>query len=62
MRRSPRKDGGTDGLLGDGTRTFTYDTANRLTQVVSGTLTTEYTYAGDGPSLHSGQACAARRR
>ena len=38
-------------LLDDGRRTFTYDTANRLTQVVSGTLTTQYTYSGDGTRL-----------
>jgi len=37
--------------LSDGTRTFTYDAANRLTQVVSGTLTTEYVYLGDGTRL-----------
>jgi RHS repeat-associated protein len=35
-------------LLSDGTRTFQYDYANRLTQVVSGTLTTEFTYNGNG--------------
>jgi YD repeat-containing protein len=38
-------------LLSDGARAFTYDTANRLTQVVSGTLTTQYTYSGDGVRL-----------
>jgi len=38
-------------LLSDGARTFVYDTANRLTQVVSGTFTTEYTYSGDGVRL-----------
>jgi RHS repeat-associated protein len=38
-------------LLSDGSRSLTYDTANRLTQVVSGTLTTQYTYAGDGVRL-----------
>jgi hypothetical protein len=27
-----------------GSQTYTYDHANRLTQVVSGTLTTEFTY------------------
>ena len=31
-----------------GSRTYTYDHANRLTQVVSGTLTTEFTYNGVG--------------
>jgi len=31
-------------LLSDGARTFTYDDANRLVQVVSGTLTTMFTY------------------
>ncbi len=34
--------------LSDGARTFTYDSANRLKQVVSGTLTTQYAYSGDG--------------
>jgi RHS repeat-associated protein len=38
-------------LLSDGARTFTYDSANRLTQVVSGTLTTQYGYSGDGVRL-----------
>jgi hypothetical protein len=42
------------GLLSDGVRTYTYDHANRLTQVVSGTLTTGFTY----PSTSSGQATA----
>jgi RHS repeat-associated protein len=32
-------------------RTLTYDAANRLTQVVSGTLTTQFTYNGDGHRL-----------
>jgi RHS repeat-associated protein len=36
------------GLLSDGLRTYTYDHANRLTQVVSGTLTTGFTYNGAG--------------
>ncbi|MDY7042332.1 MAG: type IV secretion protein Rhs, partial [Chloroflexota bacterium] len=35
-------------LLSDGSRTFQYDYANRLTQVVSGTLTTEFVYNGNG--------------
>ncbi len=35
-------------LLDDGQRTFTYNSANQLTQVVSGTLTTQYAYSGDG--------------
>ena len=35
-------------LLSDGLRTYTYDHANRLTQVVSGTLTTQFTYNGAG--------------
>jgi RHS repeat-associated protein len=35
-------------LLSDGTHTYTYDHANRLTQVVSGTLTTGFTYNGAG--------------
>ena len=34
-------------LLSDGSRTFQYDYANRLVQVVSGTLTTEFVYNGD---------------
>ena len=49
-------------LLNDGLRTYSYDHANRLvlseveglTQVVSGTLTTGFTY----PSTGSGQATA----
>jgi RHS repeat-associated protein len=39
-------------------RTYTYDHANRLTQVVSGTLTTGFTY----PSTGSGQATGAGDR
>jgi RHS repeat-associated protein len=35
-------------LLNDGSRTFQYDYANRLVRVVSGTLTTEFAYNGDG--------------
>jgi len=35
-------------LLNDGTRSYSYDHANRLTQVVSGTLTTGFTYNGAG--------------
>ena len=35
-------------LLSDGVRSYTYDHANRLTQVVSGTLTTQFTYDGLG--------------
>ena len=35
-------------LLDDGVRTYDYDYANRLIAVVSGTLTTTYTYNGDG--------------
>jgi RHS repeat-associated protein len=35
-------------LLDDGVRTYDYDDANRLIAVVSGTLTTTYTYNGDG--------------
>ena len=35
-------------LLDDGIRSFEYDPANRLIAVVSGTLTTTYTYNGDG--------------
>jgi RHS repeat-associated protein len=33
-------------LLSDGVRTFTYDAANRLTSVTSGTLTTTFEYDG----------------
>jgi RHS repeat-associated protein len=36
------------GLLSDGLRTYTYDHANRLVQIVSGTLTTGFTYNGAG--------------
>jgi hypothetical protein len=36
--------GSLGNLLSDGARTFSYDTANRVTRVVSGTLTTQYTY------------------
>jgi RHS repeat-associated protein len=35
-------------LLSDGLRSYAYDHANRLTQVVSGTLTTQFTYNGAG--------------
>ena len=35
-------------LLSDGVRSYAYDHANRLTQVVSGTLTTEFVYNGAG--------------
>jgi RHS repeat-associated protein len=35
-------------LLSDGVRTFTYDAANRLTSVTSGTLTTAFEYDGLG--------------
>ena len=35
-------------LTSDGVRSYSYDYANRLTQVVSGTLTTQYAYDGDG--------------
>jgi len=35
-------------LTSDGVRSYSYDHANRLTQVVSGTLTTQYAYNGDG--------------
>jgi hypothetical protein len=41
-------------LLNDGLRTYSYDHANRLTQVVSGTLTAGFIY----PSTSSGQATA----
>jgi RHS repeat-associated protein len=40
--------GSGQALLSDGVRTFEYDYANRLIRVVSGTLTTEYTYNGNG--------------
>ena len=42
-------------LTWDGVRSYAYDHANRLTQVVSGTLTTQYAYNGDG-------ACPERKR
>jgi RHS repeat-associated protein len=35
-------------LLNDGLRSYSYDHANRLLQVVSGTLTTSFTYNGAG--------------
>jgi RHS repeat-associated protein len=35
-------------LLSDGVRSYSYDHANRLAQVVSGTLTTGFTYNGAG--------------
>jgi YD repeat-containing protein len=35
-------------LLSDGVRSYSYDPLHRLTQVVSGTLTTTFTYDGDG--------------
>jgi RHS repeat-associated protein len=35
-------------LTSDGVRSYSYDHANRLTEVVSGTLTTQYAYNGDG--------------
>jgi YD repeat-containing protein len=38
-------------LLYDGVRSYEYDHANRLTQVVSGTLTTQYAYNGDGTRI-----------
>jgi RHS repeat-associated protein len=38
-------------LLNDGTRTFNYDTANRLTSVVSGAVTTQFGYNGDGDRI-----------
>jgi RHS repeat-associated protein/uncharacterized repeat protein (TIGR01451 family) len=38
-------------LLDDGVRSYGYDYANRLVQVVSGTLTTTFTYNGDGHRL-----------
>jgi RHS repeat-associated protein len=41
-------DGLRTGLLNDGVSTYTYDHANRLTQVVNGTLTTQFTYNGVG--------------
>ncbi len=34
------------GLLNDGTRTFTYDQANRATQIISGTNTYAFAYNG----------------
>jgi hypothetical protein len=41
-------------LLDDGVRSYTYDYANRLVQVISGTFTTTFSY----PSVPSGQATA----
>jgi len=35
-------------LTSDGVRSYSYDYADRLTQVVSGTFTTQYAYNGDG--------------
>ena len=35
-------------LTSDGVRSYTYDQTNRLTQVTEGSLTTEFTYNGDG--------------
>jgi len=35
-------------LTSDGVRSYTYDHANRLTQVTEGSLTTEFAYNGDG--------------
>jgi RHS repeat-associated protein len=35
-------------LLSDGRRTYTYDAAHRLTRVVSGSVTSLFTYNGDG--------------
>ena len=38
------------GVVGhvDGVRSYTYDHANRLTQVAEGSLTTQFAYNGDG--------------
>ena len=41
-------------MLSDGRRTYTYNTANQLTQVVSGTLTTQYAYTSTLLSASSG--------
>ena len=38
-------------LLSDGQRTFTYDSADRLTAVTQGAATTQFTYNGDGDRL-----------
>jgi YD repeat-containing protein len=35
-------------LINDGQFSYTYDSANRLTQIDDGTFTTEYLYNGDG--------------
>jgi RHS repeat-associated protein len=35
-------------LTSDGVRSYTYDDANRLTQVTEGSLTTQFAYNGDG--------------
>ncbi len=42
-------------LLDDGVRSYSYDAANRLVAVISGTLTTTYTYDGDGHRLAKAQ-------
>jgi RHS repeat-associated protein len=38
-------------LLTDGQRSFAYDSANQLTQAISGTVTARYSYSGDGLRL-----------
>jgi RHS repeat-associated protein len=38
-------------LLSDGERSFAYDSANQLTQAISGTVTVRYSYSGDGLRL-----------
>ncbi len=38
-------------LTNDGTRTFTYDQANRVTQIISGTNTYAFAYSGLGDRL-----------
>ncbi|MBI1877523.1 MAG: hypothetical protein HYR94_04710 [Chloroflexi bacterium] len=38
-------------LLNDGQRTFTYDSADRLTSVISGSVTSQFTYNGDGDRM-----------
>jgi YD repeat-containing protein len=48
MMGTTATDGSLGNLLDDGVRTYEYDHANRLVEVVSGTLTTSFTYNGDG--------------
>ena len=45
--------------LSAGTRTFTYDLANRLTTTIEGPTTTTYAYDGDGNRLQASTGAAA---